>query len=251
MKQRIALVAGCSHAAGSEIDGSQDSVFNRNNSFGSLLAKKLDRTPINIALTGGTNGSIARSILNWFDKQYDPDTMDVFVIVSWTDACRLEIPAIDHIYHYNSGNPSIDWFDDTANNYLRVIFGWDGANAREREICKFFHEVMAKHENLMEVWALNYILQIQYLLNSKNVDYIMTSSMPTFKYNDPFSKQYIRLVDESKYYDIDASGEETFYWKYKNLGYKNEKAMYWHHGIEPHSLYADELYNFIKEKQNV
>lgn len=248
MKKRIALVAGCSHAAGSEIDGSQDSFYNRANSFGSLLAKKLDRTPINIALTGGTNGSIARSILNWFKDQYDPNTMDVFVIVAWTDACRLEIPSVENTYHYNSGNPYTDWFDGTANNYMRVIFGWDGANNKEREICKFFHEVMAKHENLMEVWALNYILQIQYLLKSMDIDYVMTSAMPTFTYNNTFSKQYISLVDESKYYDIAATGENTFYWKYKNLGYENEKAQYWHHGLEPHQLYAEELYNFVKEK---
>lgn len=250
MKNKIALIAGCSHIAGSEIDGNQDSAFNRNNSFGSLLSKKLGRTPINIALTGGTNGSIARSILNWFKDNYNPETMDVFVIVAWTDACRLEIPIDDHVYYYDGGNPSSDWFDKTTNNYTRVIFGWDGANSREKEICKFFHEVMAKHEYLMEIWALNYILQIQYFLKSMNVDYVMTSSMPTFNYNTLFNKQYLSLVDETKYYDISADGQNTFYWKYKNLGYENEKATYWHHGEEPHRLYAEELYNFIKEQQH-
>lgn len=251
MKKRIALLAGCSHMAGSEIDGNQDSTFNRANSFGSLLAKKLDREPINIAFTGGTNGSIARSILNWFNNEYDPETMDAYVIVSWTDSCRLEIPLDDHIYHYNSGNPASDWFDGTANNYMRVIFGWDGANQKEKEISKFFHQVMARHEILMEIWALNYILQIQYLLKSMNVDYVMTSAMQTFNYNSEICQQYIRLIDDSKYYDISAPGDNTFYWKYKNLGYENDKAIYWHHGIEPHELYAEELYTFLKEKQNV
>lgn len=251
MKKKVALIAGCSHIAGSEIDGTQDSAFNRDNSFGSLLAKKLNREPVNIALTGGTNSSIARSILNWFDTRYDPETMDVYVIVAWTDACRLEIPTSDHIYYYNSGNPAIDWYDETANNYMRVLFGWDGANQKEREVCKFFHEVMAKHENLMEIWALNYVLQIQYLLQSKGVDYIMTSSMPTFTYDNVFAKQYLSLVDETKYYDISANGQNTFYWKYKNMGYHNEKAQYWHHGEEPHRLYAEELYQFLKEQSNV
>lgn len=250
MKKRIALIAGCSHAAGSEIDGSQDSLFNRRNSYGSLVAEKLDREPINIALTGGSNGSIARSILNWFGTNYDPDSMDVYVIVSWTDACRIEIPLDDHGFAYHLGNEASDWFDVSANDYMRVIFGWEGSHTREKEISKFFHEVMAKHEDLMEIWALNYILQIQYFLNSKNIKYVMNSAMPTFNYNRSVLKPYIENVDETRYYDISASGENTFYWRYKNLGYDNPKAKYWHHGIEPHKLYAEELYNFIKEQHN-
>lgn len=251
MKKRLALIAGCSHAVGSEIDGTEDSKFNRNNSFAGLLARKLDREPINIAMPAGTNGTIARSILNWFDAHYDENTMDVYVIVSWTDACRLEIPAEDCIFGYHTGNPASDWFDFTANSYMRVLFGWEGNNPKEKEICKFFHEVMAKHEDLMEVWALNYILQIQYFLRSINVDYVMTSAMPTFNYDNVFARHYLNLVDETRYYDITADGKNTFYWKYKNLGYVNEKAKYWHHGEEPHKLYAEELYNFVKEHQNV
>lgn len=251
MKKRIALIAGCSHAAGSEIDGTQDSQFNRSNAYGALLAQKLDREPISIAMTGGTNGSIARSILNWFKNNYDYETMDVYVIVSWTDACRLEIPNKEHGYAYHLGNTAIDWFDDTANDYMRVIFGWTGSYPKEKEISKFFHEVMAKHEDLMETWALNYILQIQYFLNSKNIDYVMNSAMPTFTYDSPVLKPYVEQIDETKYYDVSAKGENTFYWRYKNLGYENPKAKYWHHGIEPHKLYVEELYNFVKENQNV
>ena len=74
MKRKITLIAGCSHSAGSEIDGTEDSKFNRDNAFGSLLSKKLDREPINIAINGGTNATIARSILNWFGTQYDENT---------------------------------------------------------------------------------------------------------------------------------------------------------------------------------
>ena len=41
------LIAGCSHTAGSEIDGTQDSVHNRQNSYGNLVAKNLGLVPIN------------------------------------------------------------------------------------------------------------------------------------------------------------------------------------------------------------
>ena len=44
--------------------------------------------------------------------------------------------------------------------------------------------------------------------------------------------------------------DQSFYTKYKNLGYTNPNAKYWHHDQTPHAMYADELHNFI-ESQNV
>ena len=46
--RKIGIVAGCSHSAGSEIDGDQDSLYNREHAYGSLLVEKLpsaERTP--------------------------------------------------------------------------------------------------------------------------------------------------------------------------------------------------------------
>ena len=40
-KEKILLIAGCSNAAGSEIDGKEDQQFNRDNSFGALVALSL------------------------------------------------------------------------------------------------------------------------------------------------------------------------------------------------------------------
>ena len=48
-KEKILLVAGCSHMAGSEIDGKEDSTFNRQHSFGALIAKHLGRKVIHVA----------------------------------------------------------------------------------------------------------------------------------------------------------------------------------------------------------
>ena len=64
------LIAGCSHAAGSEINGTEDSIYNRQQSFGARLASKLGYRPINIASNGASNSGIARSVLKWFEKYY-------------------------------------------------------------------------------------------------------------------------------------------------------------------------------------
>ena len=58
------LIAGCSHAAGAEIDGKMSSVDNRKASFGNQLARLIDHEPINIARNGSSNSAIHRSILN-------------------------------------------------------------------------------------------------------------------------------------------------------------------------------------------
>ena len=79
-KEKILLVAGCSHMAGSEIDGKEDSTFNRQHSFGALIAKHLGRKVIHVAQVGATNTGISRQVMQWLHKRYDPDTMNVNVV---------------------------------------------------------------------------------------------------------------------------------------------------------------------------
>lgn len=252
--EKIALIAGCSHSAGSEIDGNEDSLYNRNHSFGSVLATKLGYRPINIALNGATNSGIARSILLWFDQEYDPETMDVFVCVGWTESSRLEVPARPRPGYYNTGNGSTPWFDSSANSFYRINFGWEGGNDEERAMIPPYHKFMAENQDMLETWSAKDVLLVQYLLNSKNLPYVMCNTMHMFETHPSFfsfTSYMINLIDDTKFYKPKSPQEESFYWKYKNLGYNNEKAKYWHHGEEAHSLYAEELYNFVKENQNV
>lgn len=250
MKRKITLIAGCSHSAGSEIDGTEDSQFNRDNAFGSQLSKKLDREPINIAVNGGTNATIARSVLNWFDTQYEPETMDVFVVVGWTEPSRLEIPW-RYDKFYDCSNSHSGWFDNTANMFNRVLFGWDGNMPDEKEAFAYFHRFMADYPSMVETLSANLILQLQYFFKSKNVKYIMCNTLHMFTPEDRVLEPLIKLIDTDYYFNPRCNLDESFYWKYRHMGYINEKAKYWHHGIEPHKLFAEELYNFIKEKANV
>ena len=40
--------------------------------------------------------------------------------------------------------------------------------------------------------------------------------------------------------------DAAFFWHYRNAGYENPKAKYWHHNEEPHRLHAEKLFNFIE-----
>lgn len=248
MKRKITLIAGCSHSAGSEIDGTEDSKFNRDNAFGSLLSKKLDREPINIAINGGTNATIARSILNWFGTQYDENTMDVVVVVGWTEPSRLEIPWY-HDSCYETGNTASSWFDETSNRYNRVLFGWKGGTPEEKEVFEYFYRFMAEQSTILEIWSANLILQMQYFFKSMGVKYIMCNTLHMFTPDIRSLEPLLNLIDNTCYYDLYSTQDEAFYWKYRHMGYINEKAKYWHHSIEPHQLFAEELYKFSRENK--
>lgn len=246
MKRKIGLVTGCSHSAGSEIDGNDDSTYNRDNSFGSVFVKKLGYEPLNISLSGSANSGIARGIIRWFETEYDSDTMDVFVCIGWTESSRLEVP---NRSDYREGNSAVPWYDISANSFWRVNFGWEGGNNFEREVIPKYHQFMAENPLILENWAATNILMIQYLLKSLNIPYIMCNTMHMFQKGEHVTKYLVDAIDQSKYYNLLSTQDEAFYWKYRHMGYINEKAKYWHHGLEPHKLFAEELYNFAKENK--
>lgn len=248
MREKIALIAGCSHIAGSEIDGTSDSGYNRSNSFGSILANKLGYRPVNIAINGASNAGIARSILMWFNENYDPNTMDVYVIIGWTESSRLEIPAKHRPSDFHSGNPSVEWYDSSANSYLRINYGWEGNDDFEKATVPIYQKFMSENETYLEYQAATNVLMTQYFLKSLNVDYVMCNTMHMFVPNDHFVSYLLKMIDRDRYYEFDKGQDYCFYWKYRNQGYENPKAKYWHHNEEPHRLYAEELYKFIGEQ---
>jgi hypothetical protein len=250
VKRKIGLVAGCSHIAGHEIDGEMDSLYNRTSSFGSLLVNQLNYEPCNIALGGATNSGITRSILRWFDEHYDPNSMEVFVCIGWTESMRIEVPALDRPVDYHSVNQHVDWYDKSASSFYRINFGWEGHTEYEKEMIPKYLRFMSDNQLMLENWSASYILQIQHFLTSLSVPYVMCNTMHMFEPDNQFTSHLVDLIDASKYYELKTDQNSSFYWKYKNSGYDNPKAKYWHHSEEPHRLYAEELYNFIKESEH-
>ena len=241
------LIAGCSHAAGSEINGLEDSVYNRQHSFGNLVAFNYGYKPINISQNGMTNSGITRSILKWIEKFYDPNKIELFVLVSWTESTRLEIPA-DRNFWYNGSSKAADWFDETANTYFRINLGWEGGDAEEKALFPSYQKFMVQNEKFLELTSINNVLLVQYLLQSKDIKYIMCNAMHMFTLPSKHNQELLSLVDSSRYYNM-KNNDASFFWKYRNLGYSNPKAKYWHHGEEPHQLYAKELCEFIGENK--
>jgi hypothetical protein len=242
--KKIGLIVGCSHSAGAEIDGTHDSEYNRNHAFGSILCQMLGYEPFNISVAGATNSGIMRSILHWFNDCYDPNEMEVFVCVGWTESSRLEIPSpSDHYGEY----PSSPWVDPTANHFMRINCGWAGSYPEERALIKIYQQFMAENPILLEGWSATNVLTIQYMLKSLNIPYVMCSTTYMFELNEPCTNFLVDKIDEKHYYNLKTDYHQAFYHKYADLGYENPKAVYWHHNEEPHRLFAEELYRFIGE----
>lgn len=242
--KKIMLIAGCSHTAGSEINGEEDSPYNRQKSYGNCLAEKMGYTPVNIAEPGSANPTIARGILEWFSTKYDANEMEVFVVVGWSESTRMEVPWHRSTW-YSAHCPFGDWAATNSSNFLRVNMGWPGSDPEEKMLVPEYQMFMAKNEKYLEISSANSVLQLQYFFKSKNIDYVMCNTMHMFQPRDRHTKFYLEQIDTTKYYNIEDT-EQSFYTKYKNLGFTNPKAKYWHHNETPHLMYADELYNFIE-----
>ena len=240
------LIAGCSHTAGSEIDGTEDSKYNRLHSYGGILAQMMGYTPINIAEPGSTNTTIARTVLDWFKTQYNPESMDVFVVVGWTESTRMEVPS-ERVHWYDHHCTHWDFYSLPSRDYWRINLGWDGGDPEEKELIPRYHKFIAENERYLEIVSANAALQIQYLLKSLNVDYVMCNTMHMFTENK-HTDFYIGCIDQTKYLNV-LDNDKAFYWYYRNLGYENPKAKYWHHNEIPHELFAKELKHFIESNK--
>lgn len=243
MSNKILLIAGCSNAAGYEIVNPEDSVNNRKLSFGNLLAKKLGRTPVNIAMGGLNNNGIVRSILYWFLRQYTDQ--DVHVLVSWTESVRVDVPVLANYGPIPFENSGTDWACKQNNWFWYVNPGLqvqDHMDQNEAQSILDIQYTITEYPAMYEMHSWNSVLLLQNFFNARKVPYTMCNSMTMF--TEPVARAYHSLVDY-KYYFNAMDNSKSFYPYYRDLGHTNQSALYWHHGEEPHKLYADELYNFI------
>lgn len=237
------LIAGGSDPAGSEIDGTQDSKYNREHSFGNILAKMFGYRPINIALVGAANQGITRSVVEWVTENYDEQKHDLFVLVGWADSSRMEVP-----YHrptwYHEQNPHVDWYGKTNDHWMRINPGYKGHRKDEKAFIAEYHHFIALNEILLEVYSSHYILNLQYFLKGKRIPYLMVNTLYMFNNQNIHNKWYTDQIDKKRYIDWNDN-EKSFYHRYASEGYKNLKAKYYHHDEEPHNRYAHYLREYV------
>lgn len=239
------LIAGCSHTAGSEIDGSQDSTYNRQHSYGNLIAKNLGYTAVNISQCGSTNSAIARSVMSYI---FQHETKPSFVLVGWTDSVRVEAPFY-RPSNYNKANTAIDWYDDTGENYLRIsMFINSIVVEEEREKILDYQSFTIRNEEYTEINNLLHILNLQNFLKLQNIPYIFVNTNYIFAKMHCTLRWYFNLIDKLRYPKFDDA-TMNFYPRYNQLGYENPLAKYGHHGENAHLDYSQYLTQYILENK--
>lgn len=239
------LIVGCSHAAGYEINGTEDCAYNRQHSFGNQLAKKLGREPVNVAMGALSNGGIVRSVLTWFNEAHDPDD-DVVVLVAWTEAVRLDIPQSPCVDYYC---PATDHYFDSHRDFLQVNPGieiHDGMNESEKHRTLAAQRFMAESTEFCEILSLQNIILLQNFFNANNIDYMMCNTMKLYTEN-AWTDHYIPFIDTHRFMNFHDESQ-SFYWYYRDAGFDNPLAKHWHHGEEPHRLYSEKLYFYALEQ---
>ena len=248
------LIAGCSHTGGYEIDGTMDSPYNREHSFGGLLAKEYHRRPIHLAAGGVSNSYILRNVLLWFANNYDPETQDVFCVVGWTDSSRWEIP-MEEGQDIERNNPCLDWFSKKHNDYLSVQLGWVHPNRPEfpeqdqESMQHTYHNLIAGFPEQMEILSFNYALQIQSFLKSLNIDYVMLDTLHNFDLSNIWLSPMANLIDTTRYLNP-GDPDQAFFTKYDRLGYTNISQDFQHLGADAHAEYAKEIQLFLNLQEN-
>ena len=242
------MIAGCSNAAGYEISGEEDCAYNRAYSFGGLLAAKLGREPVNIAMGGQSNNAIARSVLCWFNENYDPQQHNVMVLVAWTESCRLDMPYTPPMDY---SNPAADWYCHQNRHFINVNPGiqlHENMSHSERRYTTDGQTLIAHYGEHVEMTSWLNVIMLQNYFAAKGIDYVMCNTMHMFT-NNLATLVYSPLVDSTRYYNM-FDNDRSFYWYYRNKGYENPLAKYWHHSEEPHRLYCEELFEFISSRDS-
>ena len=244
--ERLLVINGCSHAAGSEIEapGIGDSEECRNRSFGALLAKKLNRTPVHLALPGGSNDWIYRSTAAWLGdnrQRIENKEVDVLFLIHWTGAERFE---------YRFWQPyKTDHINYKHDNYYRSIsIGTDqDFQGEDRLIFKTFCKMFVNGKNYWSDNKIKNIIALQSLLKSFNCNYWFGNAFDTF-FETPTYHSMIKLLDK-RYFPHYDNNKLAYYWYCKNHGFNNQDPTnrFWHLNGQAHEFYSIWLHKEIND----
>lgn len=238
--ERLLVINGCSHSAGSEIPGAGigDSEEGRRGSFGSLLAEKLNRKPIHLALPGGSNEWINRITLAWLgDNLYriQNKEIDVVFLIHWTGLERFE-----YRFWQPFKTPFVDYKHDVM--YRNFSIGTQQEFLGEdRLIFKTFCKMFVNGRGYWSDNKLKNIISLQSALKSFGCKYWFGNAFDTFESTATYSS-LIKLLDP-EYFPYFNNQKMCYYWYCKNLGFNNQDTTnkLWHLNGEAHRTYSDLL----------
>lgn len=244
--ERVLVINGCSHSAGSEIPGRWigDGRECRDNSFGALLAKRLDRKPIHLAIPGGSNDWISRTSMSWVGDNFEKiknNELDVLFLVHWTGAERWEYRFSESAFE----TPFVDHDHDTFYRNLTIGHNQvDSLNDFSKSVYKTFTKMFASSQDFWSDNKMRNVISLQSFLQVMKIPYWFGNAFDSFVQTKT-SASMTKLIDRT-YFPYADNIEKSYYWFCREAGFENqdEKNILWHLGGKAHEYYA----NFLKEE---
>lgn len=227
------VTIGCSHTAGSMIDGrTGTSWHNKHNSFGGLLAEKYKMSHYNLGVPGGSNEYIYRGTIR-FINNFMHDIDDYIFLIGWTSTQRMELryPEQSHYVHKMIG----DFLDQ---KYIPFTLGTDPKlyHTREAKELTKFAPLLFYDKLLENDWAM-YAYTLQQLFKNRNLKYYMMNTCHDLPVNDT-NKLFVDNLDTNFYYNPTDFDSSMLYYAL-NKGY--EKTECWHLKADGHLMWAEHL----------
>lgn len=233
------VTIGCSHTAGSMIDGrSGTSWFNKQHSFGGLLAKKYGINHYNLGVPGGSNQYIYRACVR-FINNFMHDHDDYIFLIGWTSTNRIELryPENSNYVHQLIG----DFLDTkyvpfTAGTDIKL---WHTNELKELDkLCP-----LLLYENQLESdWAV-YAYTLQNIFKNNNLRYYMFNTCHELPINDD-NQDIVNALDTNHYHEPINFDSCMLYWAL-NRGF--EKTACWHLKADGHAAWAEHLDDNMKK----
>lgn len=236
MNFNLLFINGCSHSAGSEIEGSGigEGKYNRENCFGAQLAKKLNVSKINLAHPGGSNDYIANSTLLWCLKNQE-QAKKTFFLIHWTSAERTDF------YTNNIKQPKYeDWVFDKNFGHIHADHYCPNFPSEDQTYIKQLSKYLFINETHWEINKLLNIIKTQTHLESIGAKYKFYNAFnPCIDETRYYS--YHELINRKNFKYLFEKNQSFYFWGLEN-GFDIEGQMYWHHKLPAHTEYANKLF---------
>ena len=264
MSEGTVISFGCSHTAGSEIDGLGDSDYNRQHSYGAFLAKKFDYDHMNFAICGGSNQRIFVLTTQVLKEilvggcnlvPYLREHHKYFFLIGWTSLNRFDLRySNDEIYEQGG-----DAGDKLDGKIIPACLGMNPNIINDKDLRRTIKYIPYIADNVVMADCLaSYIFTLQTMLETNNIDYYMFNAIENHYQTDYFSRnRYDRHaeptwrpgntfiydnINETKYYHPKSYTENYYRWCTDVKGHKNVTNKYWHLGEQAHIDWADYIY---------
>jgi len=237
--KKYLVAIGCSHMAGSEIEGpgyTDRSKINLLKAWPGIIAKHYNLNYINQSQPGGSNDYLLRQTVEFVAKWIEQgrDTSELFIVLGWTTNERIEFTwEGKHIHWANGSNPKAFMHGPTGE-------GWDFTNWYKALQLYHTDYDFGFYKKIINMITANSFLKMH------GINHIQVSNCARIV-GDEFKHFNWTSLEHSFPNDVFFEKYNSFIQRYEET-HKEHFTDWMHADQEIHSLYAKDLIQFIEDK---